>query len=309
MNTLSLADLTHGAMRQEDRHLLFGLGISFLLHVLVLSVHFQYPEATRSFGSKALDIILVNSKSATRPSDPQAYAQNDLDGGGNSDRDDVRASTPFPYSEHEQDGSGTGQTAQRRGGGGEARQRQVMLSEVGRSDRGDRKRLSRQVGTGTGDGSGDGTDSGTPSGVDLADGALAMARLQGEISREYQAYNSRPRKRFVGVRTIGIVEAQYVEDWRMKVERVGTLNYPSAAKGRLYGSLMLTVSIAKDGNIDSIEINRSSGHKVLDDAARRIVTMAGPYPPFTPAMLKEFEVLVITRNWSFTSGDRLETRR
>jgi protein TonB len=289
-------------MRQGDRNLLLGLGVSFVLHVLVLSVHFQFPEVSRVIGGKALDIILVNSKSARRPSDPQAFAQNDLDGGGNSDRD-VRASTPLPYSEFQQDGNSLEQRSQHRSEAAEAR-RQIMLSEDTRSDR---KTLSRKSGNGKSDGSE--ANSGNPSGMELADSALAMARLQGEIAREFQAYNSRPRKRFVGARTIGIVEAQYVEDWRIKVERVGTLNYPSAAKGRLYGNLMLTVTIAKDGNIESVEINRSSGHKVLDEAARRIVTMAGPYPPFTPEMLKKFEILVITRNWSFTSGDRLETRR
>jgi protein TonB len=302
VNALSLAN---GALRQEDRNLFFGLVISFVLHALVLSLHFQFPEASRAIGAKALDIILVNSKSAHRPTDPQAYAQNDLDGGGNSDLD-VRASTPLPYSEFEQEGNDLEERSKRVPEAIESRERrrQIMYSE---SNRPDRKRLGRQ--TDSGKGVDAGGEPGSPDGVDLADSALAMARLQGEISREYQAYNSRPRKRFVGVRTIGIVEAQYVEDWRIKVERVGTLNYPSVAKGKLYGSLMLTVSIAKDGSVASIEINRSSGHKVLDDAARRVVTMAAPYPPFTPAMLKEFEILVITRNWSFTRGDRLETRR
>ena len=67
--------------------------------------------------------------------------------------------------------------------------------------------------------------------------------------------------------------ARYIEDWRAKVERLGTLNYPDVARGKLYGSLVLTVALTNDGTVKSVEINRSSGHKVLDEAARRIVCL------------------------------------
>jgi protein TonB len=61
----------------------------------------------------------------------------------------------------------------------------------------------------------------------------------------------------------------------MKVERVGEVNYPQAAREqKIYGSLVLTVNIKSDGSVERIEISRPSGHKFLDDAARRIVTLA-----------------------------------
>ena len=100
--------------------------------------------------------------------------------------------------------------------------------------------------------------------------------------------------------------AQYVESWRQKVERVGTLNYPEAAKGKLYGTLILTVKIKSDGSVEEVEINRTSGHKILDDAARRIVTMAGPYAAFSPDIRRDYEQLEITRKWSFTKANQLE---
>lgn len=74
------------------------------------------------------------------------------------------------------------------------------------------------------------------------------------------------------VRTEEYRFAQYIEDWRLKVERVGNLNYPEAAKGKLFGVLTLTVTIKSDGVVDKVEIERSSGHRILDDAARRIVS-------------------------------------
>ena len=134
-----------------------------------------------------------------------------------------------------------------------------------------------------------------------------MARLQGEIDRNTDEYNKRPRKKFIGTRTEEYRFAQYIEDWRLKVERVGNLNYPEAAKGKLFGALMLTVTIDSDGAVKSVEINRSSGHKILDDAARRIVNMASPYAAFPPDIRRDTDLLVITRKWSFTSSDQLET--
>ena len=146
------------------------------------------------------------------------------------------------------------------------------------------------------------------SGRDLANRALEMARLQGEIDRDTDQYNKRPRKTFVGTRADEYRFARYIEDWRLKVERVGTLNYPEAAKGKLYGTLILSVTIKSDGAVDKVEINRSSGHQILDDAARRIVTMSGPYAAFPPDISRDTDLLVITRNWSFTTRNQLETK-
>ena len=93
-----------------------------------------------------------------------------------------------------------------------------------------------------------------------------------------------------------------------KIERVGTLNYPEAAKNqKIYGSLQLTVSIKPDGTVDAIEINRSSGQKVLDDAARRIVQLAAPYAAFPVDIAKDTDILSITRTWTFTRADQLFT--
>ena len=135
-----------------------------------------------------------------------------------------------------------------------------------------------------------------------------MLRLQAQIERDIEAYNKRPKKKFIGARTEEYRYAQYVEDWRQKVERIGTINYPEAARGKLYGNLVLTVILLADGNIDRIEINRSSGHPVLDEAARRIVQMAGPYAAFPPDIRRDTDVLEITRTWFFTRDDTIQSK-
>ena len=145
------------------------------------------------------------------------------------------------------------------------------------------------------------------SGRDLADLALAAMRLQAQIDRQIEEYQKRPRKKFIGANAGEYRFAQYEDDWRVKVERVGTLNYPAEARGRIYGNLRLTVTIRPDGNVESIELDRSSGLKVLDAAAFKIVKMATPFAAFPPDIRRDTDLLVITRTWFFGQGDKIWT--
>jgi protein TonB len=276
------------------KNLWLGLGISLLLHATLLALNFKFPDASRAFQDQALDIILVNSKSARKPSSAQALAQANLDGGGNSEQN-RRVRTPLPASTRHQSGEELEQ-AEKRVQTLEAQQQRLLAQS--RS-----KGLLQKSGK-----------EGQPepiqnlSGRDLASNALAMARLEGEIARDTEEYNKRPRVKQLGASAQEYRFAQYIEDWRIKVERVGTLNYPEAAKGKLYGSLRLSVRIRSDGSVQSVEVGRSSGHKILDDAARRIVNMAGPYAAFPPDIRKDYEILEITRIWNFTNSNKLETK-
>ena len=137
---------------------------------------------------------------------------------------------------------------------------------------------------------------------------MAIARLEAQISQQMDAYNKMPRKKFIGARTEELRYAQYIEDWRQKVERIGNLNYPEAARGRLYGNLVLTLTLRSDGSLSNVELIRSSGHQALDEAAQRIVRMAAPYAVFPESIRREYDELVITRTWNFTNSDRLQTK-
>jgi periplasmic protein TonB len=278
-----------------ERNLWLAVGCSILIHAAVLSLQFKFPDASRAFKDMALDIILVNSKSTRKPTDAQALAQNRLDGGGNTD-EKRRAKTPLPPSSKQQSGADLDQS-KRRVKELEAQQQRLLAKEKSKISIAPAppKELAPETTSGV-------------NGLDLAQNARAMARLEAEISKNVDDYNKRPRKKFVGTRTDEYRFAQYVEDWRIKVERIGTLNYPEPAKGKLYGTLVLSVTIKSDGTVDKVEINRSSGHKILDDAARRIVFMAGPYAPFSPSIQRDTDVLEITRSWSFTNSNVLETK-
>ncbi|HET7299262.1 MAG TPA: TonB family protein [Oleiagrimonas sp.] len=139
------------------------------------------------------------------------------------------------------------------------------------------------------------------------DRRMEMARLAAEINAASKAYAKRPHKKFISANTKEYAYAAYMRAWAKRVERVGTLNFPDAARtGRLNGNLILTVGIARNGSIHSIDIIRSSGRKVLDDATIRIVRMAGPFPPI-PKTGEKVDLLYITRTYQFLRGGQLKT--
>jgi len=284
------------ALDREARVLYTCIAVSLLLHLVMLSIHFRLPAVMRQQANLALDVILVNSKTRDAPAKPEALAQANLDGGGNTDAN-RRARTPLPVTAPTKPGRDLAE-AQRRVAQLEAQQQQLMTQS---------KASPAKVPVEAPKPAPDRETAPAASGRDLADLALATMQLQAQIDRRVEEYQKRPRKQFIGARASEYRFAQYEEDWRMKVERFGTLNYPAEARGRYYGSLRLTVTLRADGSVESVELDKSSGLKVLDQAAFRIVRMAAPYAAFPPEIRKDTDQLVITRTWFFGQGDRIWT--
>lgn len=281
----------------RSRVLYASVAASLLLHAILLSVHFRFPDALRmQTSNQSLDVILVNAKSRQRPGRADALAQANLEGGGDTDQN-RRARTPLPLIDPLAPGRDMAQ-AQRRVQQLEAQQRK-LLAQARQSSTRVPAQAERDANPEAG--------AAQPSGRDLADLSLAAMRLQAQIDRQLDAYQKRPRKKFIGASAVEYRFAQYEEDWRQKVERVGTVNYPAAARGRVYGNLTMTVTLRADGNVESIELDRSSGLKVLDDAAFRIVRMASPYAKFPAQIRRDTDQLVITRTWFFGKGDKIWT--
>jgi protein TonB len=136
-----------------------------------------------------------------------------------------------------------------------------------------------------------------------------IAQLGTEI-RQSQPSAEQTKIKFVdSVNAHKYVAAQYMKDWESKVERTGNLNYPeAAAKKNFSGTLTMDVGIKADGSIYSIRISRSSGNPALDEAAKRIVRMSAPFAALPLELLKELDVLVITRVWKFSDESGLITR-
>jgi protein TonB len=137
---------------------------------------------------------------------------------------------------------------------------------------------------------------------------MEIKRLSAEFNLKAERFAKRPRRKTINASTKEYKYATYLDAWRRKVERVGNLNYPDEAKRqKLHGNLVLHVAVQADGSVkkNGIRVLHSSGHKLLDDAAIRIVRLAAPYAPFPASIRKETDILDITRTWRFLSNNRL----
>lgn len=281
------------ALRNGNRAFQWALLASLVIHAVILSIHFDFPKpAPMKEKDRGLEVVLVNARHARTPDKPAALAQANLDGGGTSEKD-ARPKSPLPAKDAQRDGDAL-IDARKRAPAPEI-PRQKVLTQA-----------KADVRVASAAPKAEQTEAETPTrGLDLLDSAAAVARMEAEISRSLDEYAKRPRKKFIGARTREYRFAQYVEDWRQKIERVGTLNYPDAARGRMYGSLLLSVVIRADGSIDKVEVQRSSGEKVLDAAAISIVQLAAPFAPFPQDIRVDTDILEITRTWTFTNTDKV----
>ena len=134
-----------------------------------------------------------------------------------------------------------------------------------------------------------------------------IASLQVQLDLQRQAYAKRPRRYTISsASTKKSHDALYLDSWRRKIEAVGNINYPLAARQQqLYGSLRMLVSLFPNGRVSEIQILKSSGHSILDQAAIKIVTMASPFDSFPEAMRAETDILEIIRTWRFHEGNAL----
>jgi protein TonB len=272
------------------------LGGSVALHLLAMTVHFSFEARAQWNQHQVMEVVLVNSATKEKPTKAEVLAQANLDGGGNTD-EDRRVKTPLPKLPKESQKNELNTATEKRMELEKAVQELVVQQQATKNtpvpppveetppapDRPDAAKLMNQT--------------------------LELMQLEAQIQKELDAYQKRPRKHFVGSRAQEYRFARYIEDWRLKVERIGNLNYPEAARReQIYGSLRLTVAINSDGSVHDITIDESSGHRILDAAARKVVEMASPYGTFPADIRRDVDILYITRTWSFTRGSGLETR-
>lgn len=268
---------------------------SLCLHAFVIfGISFTLPYPSKVKNSlQPLEVVLVNSKSRSRPVKADALAQHNLDGGGNT-AENKRAKSPLPsFGDDKQ--LTPEQSMQRL----QRLEQQVkkLITQARSMHTVPQEHTEKQR-----------KDGSNMKGQDLVQRALEIARLEAQINRDFSAYQKMPQRKFIGARTQEYRYAQYIEDWRVKVERIGNMNYPTQARQqKIFGKLQLTVSIRANGTLESVEVSKSSGQRILDAAAVRIVKLAAPYAPFPEDIRKDTEILSIVRTWSFTSNDQLET--
>lgn len=292
--TLPSSSLTRSARwlsARAQHYLWIGLAISLFVHAVVLALRFA-PPRTPHPPAQSLEVILVNTRTENAPAKAEARAQANVEGGGDAEKG--MAQSPLPQ-------SGDAPNAivldamHKRQAELEAEQQQLLtqltaLTQAGRAHQ-----------------QGDPTPRAAEPGRDDADQDSVLQNAQvAALSQRVQAYNKKPRRTFVAPAAEASRFAPYLDAWRNRVETIGTQYYPDEARGKVYGSLRMTVYVRADGSVADVEIDSPSPQAVLNQAARRIVQMSAPFPPFPPEIARDTDVLAITRTWNFVN-DTLET--
>lgn len=275
--TLSLAILAHGMLI---------LGVTFI----------EEDQAPARYDT--MEIVLVRQKSPP-PEEAEALAQASLAGGGET-ADPVQPGSPLP-----DPGLGTppARPAPEPPAPAQAQAAPTETAPPG-SDNPPEIAVLNDSGppapVETAAKPAEATPEKTPSATALLASSFRIAALSANIRQKLETRAQRPRRKFISASTKEYRYAAYMEAWRAKVERMGNLNYPEEARRRkLSGSLLLEVALNANGTINEIMIRRSSGEKILDDAAIRIVELAAPYAPFPQKIKQETGVLHIIRTWQF----------
>jgi len=155
------------------------------------------------------------------------------------------------------------------------------------------------------------TEAENPDGDDFTqeDLSLAIASLQAQLDLQREAYARKPRKYTISsASTQKSHDALYLDSWRKRIESVGNLNYPQAARQQqIYGDLRLLVAVNPDGSLNEVLILKSSNSAVLDRAATEIVNLAAPFEPFPEELRGQYDILEIIRTWRFQEGAAFST--
>jgi periplasmic protein TonB len=275
----------------------FGVTLLFSLiahAVLALGITFSVAKPAPSLPS--LDVILVQSASGQAPEKADFLAQASNTGGGDSEKarrptDPLSSPVPKPI-------PGIAPRPTENGAPRPTAPTQRELLTTRRADRS--VETARETP--------DTPDLQAPSEREIIERKLEMARLAQEIQRETEQYAKRPKRKYISANTKEYAYASYMAAWVARIERIGNLNYPDEARRQeLHGQLVLTVGLNKDGSVKSIDIIQPSGHKILDDAAIRIVNLATPFNPL-PTKGDVVDELYITRTWQFLEGNILRNR-
>jgi protein TonB len=268
--------------------LLFSVGV----HAVVLfAIRVADPQAfERIFEDTPLEVILVNARSNEKPAKAQAVAQASLAGGGEAEKS--RATSPLPATAMVELGD-SAEEARRQIEELQEQQQQllaVLKRELAALPPPDPKR-----------------DAGSQQSRDTEDKRRQLMKLLAEIEKRINEENARPKKRFISPATREEAYAMYYDRLRRKIEERGTRDFPQAGGKKLYGELMMNITVDAQGRVVEAQVVRPSKSKLLDKRAVAIVHASAPFGPFSPQMRQQADQIVITSRFRFTREEGLET--
>lgn len=269
-----------------------ALGVSIAVHAGLLSLRFVDPERfDRVFQDTPLEVILVNARANEQPDKAQAIAQTSLAGGGEADKG--RATSPMPYSAL----TAVGDDFEERQRQIDAMQEQqaVLLTQLRQQIATlpvqDPREAARQ----------------TKEQQSQQERRQQLIKLLAEIEKRINEENARPKKRYISPSTREAVYAVYYDALRRQVEDKGTENFPEQGGKKLYGELVMILTVNHDGRVLGTEIVQGSGNRMLDSRAESIARAAGPFGHFGPAMRAKADQIAVVSRFKFTREQTLQT--
>jgi protein TonB len=266
-----------------------SLLMALALHALILlGVGFVLDFKPLTHPLETLDVVLVNWRSESKPDEADFLAQASQQGGGESTEAERPSQENTGASPGPAEGEDPLDQQEQMSSVADAARKQIVVED----NEAEFTQQITQI---------EQPEPPLPSAALLMQESMSMAKLQPGIQRDRESQSKLPRRKWISANTREYEFAAYMQAWVAKVERVGNLNYPEEVRRmKLTGDLVMTVGINVDGSVESIDIQRSSGKPQLDQAATRIVRLAGPYSPLTEHINSSVDVLHITRTWRFS---------
>jgi periplasmic protein TonB len=263
------------------------LVLSVVLHALVLVVRFVPDDILKRWDKEALLVVLVNSSGDEAPSEAQALANATLRGGGESDAGMVKS--PLINMGAVQDGDDL-TFLQKQVSILEKEQASLLAMLKGQSNTQAPSGTAQQFNPKTG--------------TAAQTNSAPLMREIAALDKNIEDYNKRPKRKFISPATREAAFATYFALWSDRTERLGTEFYPEAARGK-FAEVTVTVSVRKDGSIEDLILEKSSGDKAIDRGALRLLKRLAPYPAFKGALRQSVDVLDITTKLIFTPAGEL----
>lgn len=279
--------------RANPEVLTLALLLAVAAHALVLTqLHFDWLNASRGEQAPSLDVILVDAASEKPPEEADFLAQANQAGGG--DNPELERPSAPPPSEP------AGPPAEPLADPARAEApADVPAEDIVTVDDPD---VAQPLAPAE-----ESVEEDLPDTRELLAQTREMATAAPDPLAERRVTPRRPRRKFITASTREHLYAAYMRSWVAKVERVGNMNYPEQARRQgLDGSLVLSVDVLPDGSIERVQVLRSSGHDMLDEAAVRIVRLSAPFAALPSDILAETDILTITRTWQFSARDGLD---
>ncbi|MFZ5841474.1 MAG: energy transducer TonB [Pseudomonadota bacterium] len=292
MNTAVAPSLAESPQPGAADRMAFSVFLAAAVHALILfGVGFVAPELLDPKKPVTLDVILASDYNEKKPEKADFLAQANQEGGGTS----KTAKPPRSTSQAQMPAPDPRPTMQPVPGGAvpqTAKQRAITASKSDRQQAAHDATAEVQP-----------TEQ-TIDALTMVERSLQIAALEAELAADAEREAREPKRRHVSPSTASAEDAVYLDAWRRKIERIGNLNYPDEARRRsLFGELILQVDINADGTVRDIRVLRPSGHRLLDDAAIRIVRLAAPFAPLPPEVRKNTDILEVIRTWRFEPGN------